>query len=92
MKKFSVGDVLVGLTGRDKDELMLVIDTNEKFVYLVDGSIRKTVKPKKKNVKHVQMVESAADVLLAERIKEGLPVSDKRVRRSLVSVKEKFRR
>ena len=92
MDKVDVGDVVICQNGRDKNSLFLVVNVDGNFAYLVNGSKRKVNNPKKKNLKHIKMVESAVDISLAEKIKEGLPVSDKRVRRSLVSVKEKFRR
>lgn len=87
MESIKVGDAVVSLSGRDKGEILLVVNVDDKFVYLVNGGTRKVKSPKKKSVKHVKKVKSA-DVVLADKISKRLPVSDKRVRRSLFSVKE----
>lgn len=89
MKKDVVnkGDLVISESGRDKGEYLLVIKTEGDRVYLVNGKTRKVVSPKKKNVKHVRIVKKAVLTELAEKI-NGTPVSDKRVRRLINSVKE----
>ena len=87
MGSVKAGDLVVSVSGRDKGEYLLVVRAEEKVVYLVNGKTRKAVKPKKKNVKHVKTVKKAVLIELAEKI-NGTPVSDKRVRRLINSVKE----
>ena len=87
MESVKAGDLVVSVSGRDKGEYILVVRAEEKVVYLVNGKTRKAVKPKKKNVKHVKTVKKAVLIELAEKI-NGTPVSDKRVRRLINSVKE----
>ncbi len=50
--------LIVSKAGRDKGQLFYVIDTDEQYVYLVDGKSRKLEKPKRKKRKHVEQVPS----------------------------------
>ena len=48
------GDVVIATAGKEKNNLFVVIEKDEKYCYLVDGKRLKTIKPKKKSLKHVQ--------------------------------------
>ncbi len=48
------GDVVTATAGKEKNKIFVVIETDEKFVYLVDGKRLKTNKPKRKSRKHIQ--------------------------------------
>ncbi len=53
-----VGDVVKSIQGRDKNKFYIIyqiIDDN--FVNLVNGEIRKIENPKRKRIKHIQIVE-----------------------------------
>ncbi|MCR5785674.1 MAG: KOW domain-containing RNA-binding protein [Eubacterium sp.] len=50
------GDFAKSKSGHDKDEIYVVVGISEGFVYLCDGRLRPTEKPKKKNVKHIQPI------------------------------------
>ena len=41
--------------GRDKNSYFIVVEIEENYVYLVDGSIRKIDRPKKKKIKHIEL-------------------------------------
>ena len=87
MESITAGDVVLCFNGKD-DGLYVVVKADDKFVYLVNGKNRKVVNPKKKSLKHVKKVKSAVLIGLAEKIQNGSPVSDKRVRRSISSVED----
>ena len=42
-------------SGRDKGNLFLVLETDDNFVYLVDGRVRRYEKPKRKNRRHLAL-------------------------------------
>jgi len=48
------GDVVLALAGKEKNQIFVVLKTDNKFVWLVDGKRLKLTKPKKKSLKHVQ--------------------------------------
>lgn len=56
--KDEFGLIVKSLTGRDCNQFYVLIDSDERFVYLVDGKVRTLDKPKKKNRKHVQFTKT----------------------------------
>lgn len=48
------GDVVLAVAGKEKNQIFVVLDVNEKYCFLVDGDRLKLTKPKKKSLKHVQ--------------------------------------
>ena len=45
------GDVVIATAGKEKNQIFVVIEKDEKYCYLVDGKRLKIVKPKKKSLK-----------------------------------------
>lgn len=58
---YSKGQIVYSKTGRDKRRPFIVVDSDEQYVYLVDGDLRKLEKPKKKKIIHVQIVNVVVD-------------------------------
>ncbi len=87
--KICVGDVVLSLAGRDKGSYLLVVSVDDGRVSLSDGKLRKTIKPKQKNVKHVKKV-STVNKEFIEHIKSGKPTSNQRLKRVLKSETEKI--
>lgn len=49
-----IGQLVKSKAGRDKGKLFIIKEIiNEKYVYIVDGELRKISNPKKKKVKHL---------------------------------------
>ena len=42
--------------GHDKGNVYVIYDVDDTYVYLIDGNIRKIENPKKKKIKHVQVI------------------------------------
>ena len=42
--------------GHDKGHLYVITDVDETYVYLVDGKTKSIQKPKKKKLKHIQVI------------------------------------
>ena len=42
--------------GHDKGHLYVIYDVDETYVYLVDGKTKSIDKPKKKKLKHIQVI------------------------------------
>ena len=51
------GDIVLSLSGRDRNTLLAVVNTDENFVYVCDGRARPLLNPKRKNPKHVRAAE-----------------------------------
>lgn len=75
--KYSHGQLVICLKGKEKGRLMCVVGTDEKFVYLADGRERTFANPKKKNPKHVEKT--------GKDISRLLPLTDKELRKILLS-------
>ncbi len=56
------GVVVKATAGRDKDRYFVVLDYENNFVWISDGSTRKIDSPKKKNVKHLIFTETVVDI------------------------------
>lgn len=80
--------LIVSKAGRDKGQLFYVIDTDERYVYLVDGKSRKLEKPKRKKRKHVEQVPRT-ESRIAEKIRNGEKVLNSELRKELASLGQK---
>lgn len=66
-----IGQIVYATKGRDAGKYFIIIDMDDKFVYIVDGKTRRLEKPKKKNKSHVK----AAKQIIPE-IREKLKKSE----------------
>ena len=82
-----LGNVVKSIAGRDKGNLFVVvgIDENENYIYLVDGSIRKVENPKRKKIKHIELT-NYYDENLAERINKKRKITNQEVKRFLKEI------
>ena len=85
-----IGDIVLSLKGRDKDKSFLVVDIKQGKVLIVDGNTRKVDRPKVKNVKHVKQISTANAKNVAENIKNGQTVGNKRVYKLIMTEKQKI--
>ena len=76
------GDVVLSLSGRDKNTLLAVTDTDGSFVYVCDGKARPLHNPKRKNPKHVAAV--------GRRLTPEERHSNKSLRKALAIVKSEI--
>lgn len=53
-----VGNVVEATAGKEKGQLFIVVDLNDKYAYLSDGKRLKKDKPKKKSFKHIKLFSS----------------------------------
>ena len=56
MSKFEKGMLAKSLAGHDEGNLYIIVETDQKYVYLADGKIRTIDRPKRKRKKHVQLI------------------------------------
>jgi len=61
--KYNIGDIVLALAGRDSDRLFAVVGViDENYVYIADGKSRKADSPKKKKIKHIELVKKSGDI------------------------------
>ena len=83
--KISESDIVVSVNGRDSGKMFFVLSIEEEYVLLADGKRRRVDKPKRKKIKHVQLV-SASGGRTAEKIKNGEKITNSDLRRALAAV------
>lgn len=77
-----VGHIVISLAGRDKERPFYVLKTEENFVYLADGSLRRIEACKKKKRKHVKVV-SDFDSRVSAKLRSGEKVLNSEMRKAL---------
>lgn len=78
-----LGSIVVSRAGRDEGEQYLVIGTlGEGMVLLADGERRPVGRPKKKNIKHIRVVD--VNPALRDKLASGRQVTDEEVRAALL--------
>lgn len=55
-----IGDIVKSIKGRDINNIYMVKDIVNGYCYLIDGKKNHYLKPKKKNLKHVRLIENFA--------------------------------
>ncbi|MDD3173181.1 MAG: KOW domain-containing RNA-binding protein [Herbinix sp.] len=63
MNEFKVGGYVVSAAGHDSGKYYVIFQIDSEYVYLVDGKIRPLNNPKKKKIKHVEMLEQSNQTL-----------------------------
>ena len=80
---FVPGQLVKSKAGHDKGDIFFVMKKiDDDYVLIADGDRRKSEKPKKKNIKHLQPFHKI-DKVIAERIAAGLPIENHELRREL---------
>ena len=76
-----IGHIVQSTQGRDKDRFLVVIDIiDDEYALLVDGSLRRLDKPKKKKLKHF-----VSTGLASEEIRQRV-LSEKKMNNALIRV------
>ncbi len=81
-KTVNYGQLVCSVAGRDRGKLYLVHDIDKNTLYLVDGRNRKVGNPKKKNIKHLQVINYVANTV-SDKIRSGKKVADLEVREAI---------
>ncbi|MPL68188.1 hypothetical protein SDC9_13901 [bioreactor metagenome] len=86
LRKIEIGQLVKSVAGRDIGHIYVVAGFVEpKYVLLIDGRERSVAKPKKKNIRHVNVLNSIAKDV-AETLKTGAQVTDEDIRRTITSL------
>ena len=59
------GIFAVSTSGHDKNKLYVIVGSDDKSVYLADGISKTAQNPKKKNVKHIQVIKNVPEEIRA---------------------------
>ena len=83
MIKYEKGMLAKSLAGHDEGNVYIIVETDQKYVYLVDGKIRTLDRPKRKRKKHVQLIlkkynlSEADDTAIKKMLKDSKREEDK---------------
>ena len=81
--EIKVGQFVRSRAGRDQGNIFIITKViDEKFVEIVDGDLRRIEKPKRKKIKHLNIINELSEVI-AEKIADSKKVSNLMVRREI---------
>ena len=72
--------------GHDKNNVYVIIKEETEYVYLADGKLKTTEKPKKKNKKHIQIIKISPEPDFPDKLRNG-QADDADIRRVLKQYK-----
>ncbi len=75
MAEFRPAGLVKSLAGHDKEELYIIISDQGEYVYLSDGLRRPLDKQKRKNKKHLQIID-VRDTKIEKKLAGGGPLRD----------------
>ena len=61
-----IGMLARSKAGHDKNEVFVIIGIENEYVFLADGKNRLICQPKKKKIKHIQLIKDKYDVEAAD--------------------------
>jgi len=88
MFSYEFGSIVISKAGHDKGEVYVILKSDEKYVYLMNGKNRTFDRPKKKNIKHVQCVNYTDNVML-EKHQGQMKITNEDVKRAIKLYLEK---
>lgn len=71
-----IGKFATSKAGHDKDKLYVIVSADEKYVYLADGKYKTAGSPKKKGIKHIQIINETVGEELLDCIMKKEPHID----------------
>lgn len=63
INKFTIGTVVRATSGRESNQLFIVLSMDNDYAYLINGKTRPIEKPKRKNVKHLYSLLYKSDLV-----------------------------
>ncbi len=80
-----IGMLAAAKAGHDKNQLYIIIEETDDFVWLADGKYKTLQHPKRKNKKHIQFWKKQTPELVAirEKLISGETVRDEEIKRAM---------
>lgn len=88
MAECRVGEFAKSKAGHDKDEIFIIINIEDEYVFLVDGKSRKMEKPKRKKKKHIQVINTV-DEELQSKLNDNILIRDEDIKRAIKCYKQR---
>ena len=87
---FKPAQIVRSRSGHDKDQLFLVLAVDGSFVLLADGKRRRVERPKRKNVKHVQLAGEFHHHPTIEKVRAGQKIGNRALRAALAAIRDEM--
>jgi ribosomal protein L14E/L6E/L27E len=86
----TIGQVVKSKAGRDKGRVFLIHDiTDDQYVFVVDGDLRKLDSPKKKKIKHL-IVFNTVIPEFKEKVENSVKINNSYIRKILEPFNKSF--
>jgi hypothetical protein len=80
--RYKKGTFAKSLAGHDKDEVYLIVKSDNKYIYLANGKNRTLENPKRKKLKHVQWI-GTVNTEIALKIENAEKISSCEIKRAI---------
>lgn len=75
-----IGKFVTSKAGHDKNQLYVIIAQEKDIVYLCDGEKKTIEQPKKKNIKHIQIINQKVEEGLLELLEKKEQVQNEQIK------------
>ncbi len=82
MREFELGYFAFSKAGHDAGKLYVIMKQEGEYIYLMDGKYKCLSNPKKKNIKHIQPVNSI-DSDLQDKIRNNIEIKNDDIKRAI---------
>lgn len=83
-----IGYFATSLAGHDHSNIYVIVDADNEYVYLVDGKLKKVDNPKKKKLKHVQIIKITDDTI-KDKINNNVVLTNEDIKYAIKSYNRK---
>lgn len=78
-----IGLFAISKAGHDKNQVYIIIEEKDEYVYLVDGILKPLEHPKKKSKKHIQLVRKYENEAIADKLRNKKPVQNEEIKKAI---------
>lgn len=87
MENIELGMLAKSKAGHDCNEIYIIVDIINDSVFLADGKIKRIDSPKRKNIKHIQIIKKK-DETLSKKLEAKEKVFDEEIKKVIKNYKE----
>ena len=84
------GWIVRSAAGRDRGGLLCVVGVDGERLLLADGKRRKLARPKAKQLAHVELLSGRFDRPAIQKLRQGIPLTDKELRTTLSAFRDEM--
>jgi ribosomal protein L14E/L6E/L27E len=85
-----IGKFATSKAGHDKDQMYVIVAADREFVYLCDGRLKTYDRPKKKRLKHIQIINKTVREELLNKLINHEKIMDEEIRYAIKHAEEPF--